>query len=90
MNWTRDRFAAWLDAYGEAWQATDTPAFAALFTDDCAYYWTPLDAPYVGPQAIADAFGRAVSTQASIAFDARIVSVDAQHGIARWTWPGRT
>lgn len=84
MNWTRDSFAAWLDAYGAAWQSKDSSAFAALFTEDCAYYWTPLDPPYVGHEAIAGAFTRAVATQESIAFSASIVSVDAQTAVARW------
>jgi hypothetical protein len=85
MSWTRETFAAWLDRYGAAWESKDTAGFAALFTDDCAYYWTPLDPPYVGPAAIAGAFGSAVSTQEAIDFNASIVSVDAQNGVARWT-----
>ena len=85
VSWTRETFADWLDAYGTAWQQKDAAGFAALFTGDCTYYWTPFDPPYVGHEAIAGAFTRAVSTQEAIAFRASIVSVDAETGVARWT-----
>ena len=62
MSWNSDSFTAWLNAYGAAWRARDAAAFGDLFTGDCAYYWTPFDPPYVGPESIRGAFTRAVST----------------------------
>jgi hypothetical protein len=83
--WTRERFVGWLAAYGAAWEARDAPAFARLFSDECAYHWTPAQPPYVGPAAIAGAFARAVATQDDIRFSAEVLSVDAGQGLAHWT-----
>ena len=35
----------WLDAYVEAWRTYDPEAVGALFTDDVAYAYTPVDSP---------------------------------------------
>ena len=85
MSWTRESFASWLAAYGAAWEARDTPAFVRLFTSGCAYYWTPVQPPYVGPEAIGGAFDRAAATQDGIRFRADVLDVREEHGLAHWT-----
>ena len=85
MGWTRESFASWLAAYGAAWEARDARAFVRLFTPDCAYYWTPVQGPYVGREAIGGAFERATATQDGIEFGAQVLGVTAERGLAHWT-----
>ena len=85
MTLTEQRFQSWLSAYGEAWQAKDAGAFAALFADNALYYWTPFDEAKKGSGEIQAAFADAVSTQRDIDFGARILYVQAQLGAAHWS-----
>ena len=49
---TRDDFAAWLDAYIDAWRTYDAEAVGALFADDAEYRYHPWDEPVRGRDAI--------------------------------------
>ena len=76
--------SAWLGRYGRAWEARDADRFAALFSPDVRYHWTPFDEPQAGRGAVADAFRNAVQRQEDILFDATILSFQERTGIARW------
>ncbi len=77
-------FSAWLTAYGKAWEEKDEKAFAALFTPDALYYWTPHDDPKQGRNEIAAAFRCATSRQEDISFRFEILSVTTESGVAHW------
>ena len=49
---TIEQTQAWLDAYVEAWRTYDPESVGALFTDDVAYAYTPVDEPVRGRDAI--------------------------------------
>ena len=53
---TRDDVQRWLDAYIAAWAAYDPEAIGALFTDDASYRFFPGDPPFVGRDAIVQAW----------------------------------
>jgi ketosteroid isomerase-like protein len=74
----------WLAAYGLAWERRDAQAFAALFTPDVHYHWTPFEEPKVGRDAVAEAFGAAVVRQRDIRFTASALSRGDPVGIAHW------
>ncbi len=65
---TEADFKAWLASLGQAWEARDAEAFAALFTEDVRYYWTPFEAPKEGREGVAAAFRAAVARQSDIRF----------------------
>ena len=78
-------FRNWLRRYGAAWEAKDSKAFSALFSEDVAYYWTPFEEPKQGRHAVGQAFAAATSTQQEISFSASILSIGGRIGTAHWT-----
>ncbi len=76
-------FGAWLDAYGGAWERRDARAFAALFTEDASYFWTPYDEKR-GRDGVAAAFAAATSHQDEIDFGYEILSAAGRQGLAHW------
>ena len=79
-----NHFDNWLAAYGLAWERRDAQAFAALFTPDVHYHWTPFEEPRVGRDAVAEAFEAAVVRQRDIRFTASALSRSDPGGIAHW------
>jgi hypothetical protein len=79
-----NHFDNWLAAYGLAWERRDGQAFAALFTPDVHYHWTPFEEPKVGRDAVAEAFAAAVVRQGDIRFTALALSRGDPGGIAHW------
>ena len=77
-------FDRWLQAYQKAWEGRDSRAAACIFSDDCEYYWTPLDPPQRGPAGVAAAWEGAVSQQRDISFRYEILAVAGNTGIAKW------
>jgi ketosteroid isomerase-like protein len=75
-----NHFDSWLAAYGRAWERRDAQAFAALFTPDVRYHWTPFEETRVGRDAVAEAFEAAVVRQRDIRFTASALS----RCIAHW------
>ena len=75
----------WLASYGRAWQARDSVAFSELFSPDAAYYWTPLQEPKRGREAIASAVTAAFSRQRDIHFSFKLLAGSAAPTVAHWT-----
>jgi ketosteroid isomerase-like protein len=55
--------AAWIEAYGRAWEAGDADAAAALFTDDAVYWAHVFREPHRGREAIRAYWHRATGDQ---------------------------
>ena len=83
-NLTYPQFNDWLTSYGSAWEAKDTDDFAALFSHQARYYWTPFDEPRRGRAEIATAFLKATSAQRGIHFVFDILHIDGHRGAAHW------
>ncbi len=77
-----DDLAAWMDAYGRAWEERDPDQAAALFTNDATYAETPFDEPAVGHDGIRAYWRDAVGPQRDITFGYEIVS--AEPAVVRW------
>jgi nuclear transport factor 2 (NTF2) superfamily protein len=78
------QFGHWLTEYGQAWESRDADRFCALFTENAAYRWTPLDPPLQGRVGIATAFMDAVNTQRNIRFTHELLALTGVTGICRW------
>lgn len=48
----RSAFQRWLDAYIAAWKSYDPAMIGALFSEDVAYRYRPMDEPVAGRQAV--------------------------------------
>lgn len=58
--------AAWIEAYGRAWEERDPEAAAALFTEDAVYRSSPFRSPSVGREGILAYWGRATAAQSDV------------------------
>jgi ketosteroid isomerase-like protein len=76
--------AAWLEAYGTAWESKETSAFVRLFSPDVTYHWTPFDAPQEGREQLAEAFESAIARQKNIAFGSTVLAIDGRRALAHW------
>lgn len=77
-------FEDWLQAYGHAWEAQDSAAFAARFADHCRYYWSPFVPVIEGPDAVADAFNEAIAKQNNIRFRYTVIDWSDRTGTSHW------
>jgi nuclear transport factor 2 (NTF2) superfamily protein len=82
---TRAAAESWLSDYGRAWQARDAAAFAALFSHDVRYHWTPFDSPQQGRHEVGEAFRAAVARQGAVRFDSELLAVTDSVALARWS-----
>ena len=76
---------AWLEAYGQAWEAKDPDAAAALFSSDARYYETPYAEPFEGPTAVRDYWAQVTADQTGIDFTHELVGVTGATAVARWS-----
>jgi len=81
---THERFAAWLDAYGQASAENDPQASADLFAENAEYYENPFDEPMVGREAIFDYWSKGAQNLKDKEATFEILSVNGNTGIARW------
>ena len=82
---TEAALAAWLDAYGSAWESRDPDAAAALFTADALYRETPYAEPFRGRAEIRDYWEGVTADQADIVFEFTPIAVSGQTGVAEWS-----
>lgn len=75
----------WLTRYGQAWEAGDADAAAALFTADAVYRETPFDSAMTGRDAIR-AYWRAGAGdgQTGVRFESSVGAVAGDIGFAHW------
>ncbi|MDX1561474.1 MAG: nuclear transport factor 2 family protein [Gammaproteobacteria bacterium] len=84
-NLTDAELAAWLEAYGNAWESKLPDAAAALFTEDALYQETPYAEPFRGRGEIRDYWARVTADQDGIRFDFSVISTQGTTGVAQWS-----
>lgn len=82
---TEADLAAWLEAYGEAWEARDPDFAAALFAGDALYQETPYAEPFRGRDGIAEYWAGVTADQTDIEFTYETIAVEDMTGIAQWS-----
>jgi ketosteroid isomerase-like protein len=82
---TERALEAWLARYEQAWEQRDPAQAAALFTDDAPYHEMPFDAPKAGRAGIRDYWTTVTADQRNIDFESRVIAVNGQTGVARWS-----
>jgi ketosteroid isomerase-like protein len=82
---SRASLQQWLDGYGAAWRARDAQAAGALFTENASYRETPYAEPFQGRTGIAQYWATVTADQRDVRFEAHIIAVDGNTGIAEWS-----
>jgi len=75
----------WLAAYGTAWESKNADAAAELFAENASYHETPYADPFRGREGISEYWARVTADQTDIDFQAEVVGVVDDIGIARWS-----
>jgi ketosteroid isomerase-like protein len=75
---------AWLEKYGAAWQTRDAVAAGKLFSADATYHEMPFDPAKQGRTAIQDYWKTVTADQRDIQFEARVIAVNGNTGVAHW------
>jgi len=76
--------AAWLEAYGRAWETFDGEAWVALFTDDAEYHEDPYSSPLVGHNALRASLLDAAASQRDVEFTIEQHWVSGTTVLAAW------
>jgi len=85
LNLTEPEFAAWLNAYGKAWETGDTQAAKELFAPDASYHETPFDEPMRGLGAIEKYWREGAElAQADVEFEYEIITTIGPVGWCHW------
>ncbi|HSK14743.1 MAG TPA: nuclear transport factor 2 family protein [Gaiellaceae bacterium] len=74
----------WIAAYGQAWEAGDAEAAAALFTADAVYRSHPFREPHVGAHGIRAYWASATSTQAETEVRFGEAVVEGDRAVVEW------
>jgi ketosteroid isomerase-like protein len=75
----------WLARYKEAWERRDPELAAALFTENAPYHELPFAPPKPGRAGIRAYWASVTEDQRDVAFEARVVAVEAATAVARWS-----
>lgn len=81
---TREGFAAWLQKYGQAWEARDAKAAAELYAEDGTYQVTPFLELMRGRAVIFEYWTNVAETEENVQFGYEVLAVTPEQGIARW------
>lgn len=76
--------AAWLEAYGRAWQDFDGDAWVALFTEDAEYHEDPFGTPLVGSNALRAYLLEAAASERDVEFTVERHWASGTTGLAAW------
>ncbi|HEX2907991.1 MAG TPA: nuclear transport factor 2 family protein, partial [Phototrophicaceae bacterium] len=80
-----DCFAAWVAAYGRAWETHDAALISRLFAEDALYFIKPFDEPLRGRAAIIEYWQGIAQTQAKVRFSHEVLAVTERGGLAHWS-----
>jgi len=72
----------WLAAYFAAWVSNERAEVGALFTDDAVYWVGPYAAPWVGREAIVEAWTS--GSQVDVEHAAEVLAIDGDRVVAHW------
>jgi ketosteroid isomerase-like protein len=78
------RFTRWLTAFGDAWEAGDAAAMAALFVVGATLAPDPFAAPIRGRRAIHAHFAQLMAHTPGVSFSAEVLGVGHTYGVAHW------
>jgi hypothetical protein len=82
---TTSSLETWLKRYKQAWEQRDPAQAAALFTENAPYHEMPFDAPKAGRAGIRDYWATVTADQRNVVFEAHVVAVNGNTGVARWS-----
>jgi ketosteroid isomerase-like protein len=77
-------FASWLTAFGDAWEATDAEAMAALFAPGATIQPTPFAELIRGRQLISEYWQAELSELRGVQFRAQVLGAGDTYGVAHW------
>jgi hypothetical protein len=77
-------FTTWLTAYGDAWEAGDAVAAAALFTVGATVQPSPFDELLRGRRAIQAHLTEMFMRAAGASFSAQVLGAGDTYGVAHW------
>lgn len=77
--------AAWLDAYGKAWETRDADLAITLFSPDATYQDMPFSPPHQGHAGIHAYWAGVTADQRNVEFDYSVIAVSGNTGIAHWS-----
>jgi uncharacterized protein (TIGR02246 family) len=80
----QETLASWLHRYEQAWESRDAEAASSIFTENALYYETPYAEPFRGREGIADYWARVTEDQRDVDFDAEVIAVKDDVGVAHW------
>lgn len=75
----------WLAAYGQAWEARDADAAAALFTENATYQENPFEEPFNGRAGIHEYWSNVTADQRDVSFSSDVVTVFERSAVAHWS-----
>lgn len=81
-------FSGWLTALGDAWEAADADAMAALFVVAATFQPTPFADLLRGRREIRDHFADVVAGLEQISFRAEVLGAGETYGVAHWRTAG--
>jgi ketosteroid isomerase-like protein len=82
---TMEKLAAWLDAYGAAWESRDADKAATLFSPDATYQVTPYEEPHRGRDGVRQYWADVTENQRNVEFAHEPLSINGNTGIAHWS-----
>lgn len=85
---TVGRFRGWLTAYGNAWEAADPGAMAALFVVGATLQPDPFAPLIRGRRAIRDHLQELVAGAGSVSFSAEVLGAGRTYGVAHFRAAG--
>ncbi|MDQ3937380.1 MAG: nuclear transport factor 2 family protein [Chloroflexota bacterium] len=79
-----DAFSSWLEAFGDAWEAADADALAALFALGATMQPTPFSDLVRGRRLIGDHWRAELAGLRGVQFQAQVLGVGDTYGVAHW------
>ena len=81
---TEAELRAWMDKYEHAFNAQDSDAAAALFTEDGTYQWGPFGKTLVGPEQIRAEWDAHSDPDEVAEMRYEVIAVTPEVGVTRW------
>lgn len=82
------RFARWLTAYGDAWEAGDAPAMGSLFVVGATLQPEPFVPLIRGRRAIRNYLAELIEQTGRVSFGAEVLGASRAYGVAHWRASG--